>query len=85
MIPLLCIGFCLTLILNLNTLSHQLFVIWLCIGLVVYFLYGVRHSTNSQNGTILLNEPIPCIINPENPVTNLSGLGSHDPKADIEQ
>jgi len=66
-LPLLCMGCCIFLICNLNTLSHQLFLIWLFLGLVVYFLYGVKKSTNRQNGNITYPEPISCRIDPGTP------------------
>ncbi len=75
-VPLLCMGCCIFLIAHLNTLSHQLFVIWLFVGLAVYFLYGVRNSVNRQSGTAL-NEP-PCAINPESPLPGIAELGIQD-------
>ncbi|MDD1694584.1 MAG: amino acid permease [Methanoregula sp.] len=56
-VPVLCIGTCGFLILNLKPLAHIMFVAWLCIGLVVYFLYGVRHSENRME--IMNREPHP--------------------------
>ncbi|MEN6444210.1 MAG: amino acid permease [Methanoregula sp.] len=47
-IPLLCVGTCSFLIFNLNTLAHLMFVVWLGIGLAVYFLYGMHHSANRE-------------------------------------
>jgi APA family basic amino acid/polyamine antiporter len=84
-VPLLCMGCCIFLIACLNTLSHQLFVIWLFIGLAVYFLYGVKHSTNRQNGTILQPEPIPCRINPESPLPCIADIGAPDARVDVNQ
>jgi len=43
-VPVLCILFCLGLILALPTITHLRFIIWLLIGLVIYFLYGVHHA-----------------------------------------
>jgi len=40
----LAIAGCLLLFVNLNTESKLLFVTWTVIGLIVYFLYGHRHS-----------------------------------------
>jgi basic amino acid/polyamine antiporter, APA family len=50
-IPLLCIGCCTFLIFNLNRLAHFMFVIWLGIGLVVYFLYGM-HKNADRDGSL---------------------------------
>jgi len=84
-IPLLCIGSCLFLILHLNPLSHQLFVLWLFIGLVVYFLYGVNNSSNRMAGKDTQAEPVPCRINPETPLPGLPELAALDPTADLEK
>ena len=35
---------CVFLMLNLGTLTWWRFVIWMALGLVVYFFYGYRHS-----------------------------------------
>jgi basic amino acid/polyamine antiporter, APA family len=40
----LSIAGCLLLFINLNNESKLLFVSWTAIGLVLYFLYGYRHS-----------------------------------------
>jgi APA family basic amino acid/polyamine antiporter len=77
-IPLLCIACCIFLICHLNTLSHQLFLIWLFLGLVVYFLYGVKKSANRQNGNVALPESIPCRINPEIPLPALTETGTSE-------
>jgi Amino acid transporters len=50
-IPLLCIGSCAFLIFNLNRLAHFMFIVWLCIGLVIYILYGMHRNT-SRNGKV---------------------------------
>ena len=83
-VPVLCIGFCLFLILHLNTLSHQLFLIWLAIGLVVYFLYGMKNSNNRQNGRVPFSGKVPGRSVPELPLTGLperaaQGVGRPDP------
>ncbi|MET1193983.1 amino acid permease C-terminal domain-containing protein, partial [Bacillus licheniformis] len=43
-IPILAFVFCLHLALQLPKLTWISFVIWLVLGLVVYFLYGRKHS-----------------------------------------
>jgi len=43
-VPLLCMFSCAYLIWVLPTLTHLRFVIWLIIGLAVYFLYSAKHS-----------------------------------------
>jgi basic amino acid/polyamine antiporter, APA family len=43
-VPLLCMFSCAYLIWVLPTLTHLRFVIWLIIGLAIYFLYSAKHS-----------------------------------------
>jgi APA family basic amino acid/polyamine antiporter len=43
-VPALCILACLGLILALPTITHLRFVIWLVLGLAIYFLYGVKNA-----------------------------------------
>lgn len=43
-IPVLGVIFCGALILFLPTQTHFRFLLWLLVGLVIYFLYGIRHS-----------------------------------------
>ena len=45
LIPLLCVGTCTFLILNLSSHAHLMFVLWLALGLGLYFLYGVHNGT----------------------------------------
>lgn len=75
-VPLLCIAACVFLICHLNTLSHQLFLIWLFLGLVIYFLYGVRKSANRQNGYVAIPDPVPCRIDPGIPLPALPETGA---------
>jgi APA family basic amino acid/polyamine antiporter len=42
--PLISVAACLYLMLQLPAITWKRFVIWLVLGLVLYFLYGVRHS-----------------------------------------
>jgi len=46
-IPLLCIISCCILIVMLPFVTQLRFIIWMLIGLGVYFLFGIRHSTNT--------------------------------------
>ncbi|MEW6439967.1 MAG: amino acid permease [bacterium] len=43
-IPLLGMGFCMTLMLSLPKLTWVRFVVWLLTGFGIYFLYGIQHS-----------------------------------------
>jgi APA family basic amino acid/polyamine antiporter len=43
-IPLLCIISCGILIVALPTVTHLRFVLWLAVGLVIYFMYGIKSS-----------------------------------------
>ncbi|OPX70851.1 MAG: putative fructoselysine transporter [Methanoregulaceae archaeon PtaB.Bin009] len=51
LIPVLCILFCLGLILALPTITHLRFIVWLAIGLVLYFFYGIRHSRYAEHAS----------------------------------
>ena len=42
--PILAIVSCLYLMLQLPWLTWVRFALWLALGLVIYFLYGIRHS-----------------------------------------
>jgi len=44
LLPLVSIGFCLYLIANLPPLTWLRFVLWMGIGVLIYFLYSIRHS-----------------------------------------
>jgi APA family basic amino acid/polyamine antiporter len=43
-VPLLAVVMCAYLMIQLPRVTWERFVIWLAIGLVIYFVYGVRHS-----------------------------------------
>ena len=47
-VPLLCVGSCAFLIFHLNYLAHLMFVLWLCIGIAFYALYGMHHGTRRE-------------------------------------
>jgi APA family basic amino acid/polyamine antiporter len=49
-VPLLAMGSCLYLMLELPWITWVRFAVWLAIGLVIYFAYGMRRSTLSQTG-----------------------------------
>jgi APA family basic amino acid/polyamine antiporter len=45
LVPALAILFCLGLIIALPTITHIRFVVWLVLGIAVYFSYSIKHST----------------------------------------
>ena len=47
--PLLGIAFCLYLMLGLEFMTWMRFIIWLAAGLVIYFIYGYKHSRLRAN------------------------------------
>jgi len=51
LVPILCILFCGYLALVLPTVTHLRFIIWLLIGLVIYFTYARYRSTARTSGT----------------------------------
>ena len=50
-VPALCILFCAVMIIMLPLVTHLRFVVWLGIGLVIYFTYGMHHSRLHDNTT----------------------------------
>ena len=76
-VPVLCIGACAFLILYLKPVAHFMFLVWLCIGLLVYFLYGIRNSENRKLSKIEEIEPVPCHINPESPIPHVTEIDMH--------
>jgi basic amino acid/polyamine antiporter, APA family len=44
LVPILAVIACVFLMLNLGSLTWWRFLVWMAIGLVVYFFYGYRHS-----------------------------------------
>jgi basic amino acid/polyamine antiporter, APA family len=77
LVPVLCIGSCAFLILHLKTVAHIMFLAWLCIGLLVYFLYGIHNSENRKLCRIENLEPIPCHMNPESPLPHITEIDMH--------
>jgi len=47
-LPLVSVAFCVYLMINLPLLTWLRFVLWMGIGALIYFLYGVRHSRVRQ-------------------------------------
>jgi len=47
-LPIAAIVACVWLMLNLTALTWIRFVVWMAIGMVVYFAYGRRHSALAQ-------------------------------------
>lgn len=48
LIPLIGIGFSIWLLSELAAITWLIFLVWVCLGLVVYFAYGMRHSKLAQ-------------------------------------
>ncbi len=44
LVPILSVVMCVYLMLELPTITWIRFVVWLAIGLVIYYLYGIHHS-----------------------------------------
>jgi APA family basic amino acid/polyamine antiporter len=76
-VSVLCIGACAFLILYLKPIAHLMFLIWHCIGLLVYFVYGVRNSENRKLSQIEDPVPVPCHINPESPLPHVTDIDMH--------
>jgi APA family basic amino acid/polyamine antiporter len=51
LIPLLGIGFCISLMFSLPRITWIRFVVWLLVGLFIYFFYGIKHSRISGSAT----------------------------------
>jgi APA family basic amino acid/polyamine antiporter len=49
-VPVLAVASCLFLMLNLSKVTWIAFVIWLLVGMVVYFGYSRRHSKLAHGG-----------------------------------
>ena len=47
-LPLMSVAFCFYLIANLPPLTWLRFVLWMAIGVAIYFMYSVRHSRVRQ-------------------------------------
>ncbi len=50
-LPLLSIFFCVGLIVSLPNVTHIRFIVWLVIGIIIYFSYGRKHSTLNNEVT----------------------------------
>ena len=51
LVPLLAIAFCSYLVLQLPLMTWISFVTWLLVGLVIYFIYGRKHSTLNEKAS----------------------------------
>ncbi|MBN3728567.1 amino acid permease [Burkholderia sp. Ac-20379] len=49
-VPMLAVAACLFLMLNLSAVTWEAFIIWLVIGLVIYFVYSRRNAKIAQGG-----------------------------------
>jgi APA family basic amino acid/polyamine antiporter len=47
-LPILAILFCLGLIIALPAITHIRFIVWLLLGIMVYFSYSAKHSTMNK-------------------------------------
>jgi len=52
LVPLLAVAFCGYLVLQLPAMTWIGFVSWLLVGLVIYFVYGRRHSTLNEQANV---------------------------------
>lgn len=50
LVPLLGIGFSIALIYGLPWITYERFLIWMAVGLVIYFSYGIRRSRLAREG-----------------------------------
>jgi APA family basic amino acid/polyamine antiporter len=50
-LPIAAIVACLWLMLNLTALTWIRFIVWMAIGMVVYLVYGKRHSKLARKGS----------------------------------
>jgi len=53
LVPILSILACVWLMLNLTTLTWIRFVVWMAVGVIIYFAYGRRHSALAQREEVL--------------------------------
>ncbi|TAE52379.1 MAG: amino acid permease [Bacteroidetes bacterium] len=49
LVPILAIVFCVMLMLSLPAMTWVRFVVWMALGMIVYFAYGYRHSRAREN------------------------------------
>ena len=57
--PILGVFMCLALMLSLPVMTWIRFLVWLGIGLLIYFLYSVRHSKLGSGIDVGITEDIP--------------------------
>ena len=59
-----CMAICIYLMTALTRVTWERFVIWLVIGLVIYFLYGAKHSTLRRGGRATFTPGEPETLSP---------------------
>lgn len=76
LVPLLCVGTCAFLVFNLSSHALLMFVVWLVLGLGIYFLYGLRRSTAASAAPgCTLTGPVPAGTDFSVPDTAAAGPG----------
>ncbi len=78
-LPILAIIFCGILIIMLPTITQIRFLVWLVIGLGVYFGYGYKHSiiTKAKMGKLHQDMPVSTASHVENSESSLSSTHAH--------
>ncbi|XP_038071588.1 cationic amino acid transporter 4-like [Patiria miniata] len=56
LLPLIALLAAVILLLHFNSLVYVGVVVWLCLGLIVYFTYGMKHSVEATRQDVHLND-----------------------------